>query len=184
MSSYRDELGWAYHGEVYGEAMFAAMADAVDQPERSAQLGLMALIERQTRDQLAPLCDREGVIRDDERFEAKGRALAQRASRPSWDYERFLRSFGPITEEALLRYRSMRDVLAPEGDAMVMRALVRHEEVLQAFADGLLASDDAAARPLLNALAGEHRAAADELLAGVPDRSPAPSDSDAAATTT
>lgn len=164
MSSYRDELARAYHAEVYGEAIFAAMAAAVEQPERSAQLGLLALIERETKEQLAPLCDREGIPRDDEPLQAKGRALAERAASPNWDYERFLRGFAPLTAEALLRYRVMRDVLAPESGAPTMRSLIRHEEVLQTFADGILAGDDAAARPLLAALEGDHRSAADELL--------------------
>jgi hypothetical protein len=169
MTSYRDELDWAYHGEVYGEAMFAAMAEVVDHPERSAQLGLLTLIERQTKEQLAPLCDREGIERRDALFEEKGRALAQRAAKPNWDWERFLHTFAPLTGQALLRYRMMRDVLAPEGDAATMRALVTHEEVLQSLADGILAGTDDPARPLVAALQGEHRSEAEKLLASTTD---------------
>jgi hypothetical protein len=166
VTNYRDELDWAYHGEVFGEALFAAMAEAVGQPEPSIQLGLLTLIERQTKEQLAPLCDREGVTRNDAPFEEQGRKLAERSSRPNWDWERFLRSFAPLTEQALLRYRLMRDELAPDGDAAAMRALVTHEEVLQALADGLLAGDEDPARRLVSALEGDHRRAADELLRG------------------
>jgi hypothetical protein len=79
MTSYRDELDWACHGEVYGEAMFGAMAEVVDHPERSAQLGLLTLIERQTKEQLAPLCDRVGIERRDALFEEKGRATWPRS---------------------------------------------------------------------------------------------------------
>jgi hypothetical protein len=164
VNTYRDELDWAYHGEVYGEAMFAGMADVARDGEQATQLRLMALIERQTRQQLGTLCDREGIERRDEAFEAKGRAFAERADRPNWDHERFLRSFAPITTEALVRYRIMRDDLAPAGDADTMRALVTHEEVLQTLADGLLAGRDDAAGSLVAALEGEHRAEADRLL--------------------
>lgn len=164
MTSYRDELDWAYHGEVYGEAMFAGMAEAVADPTRSAHLGVMAIVERQTKEQLAPLCDREGIERDDARFEAKGRALAERAARPNWDWDRFLHTFEPITDQALLRYRSMQQVLAPGGDAATMRSLVTHEEVLQRYAQIALAGEPDPVGPLLGALEGEHRRAAQELL--------------------
>jgi hypothetical protein len=164
MTSYRDELDWAYHGEVYGEAMFAAMADVVEDPQRSAQLGVLALVERQTKEQLAPLCDREGIERDDAPWEVRGRGLAERAARPNWDWERFLRTFEPLTDQALLRYRSMRDVLAPEGDAATMRSLVIHEEVLQRYAKRSLAGEEEPTAPLLDALEGEHRRSAEQLL--------------------
>jgi hypothetical protein len=116
VTSYRDELDWAYHGELIGEAMFGAMAEAAGDPGRAAQMGLLALI-----------------VRHDEPYEVKGRALGERANRPSWDWERFLRTFEPTTQPALVRYRWMRDELAPQGDAQQMRSLVAHEEVLQAF---------------------------------------------------
>jgi hypothetical protein len=168
-NSYRDELGWAYHGEVYGEAMFSTMADAVDDPERAAQLGLMALLERQTKEQLAALCDREGIVRNDTDAVANGTAVGERARRPTWDHERFLRSFSPITEEALPRYRVMREV-APAGDGAVMDALIAHEEALQAAADRLLAGDSGgdAIAPLLAVLVEPHRDAAEALARSVP----------------
>jgi hypothetical protein len=167
MTTYRDELDWAYHGEVEGEAMFTALADVADgagDAERTTQLRLMALIERQTRAQLGALCDREGIARRDEEHDARGRAYASRADRPNWDWDRFWRSFAPITTGALARYRVMRDELSPADDARPMRALVTHEEVLQAFADGLLSGGDDPGRPLVEALEGEHRAEADRLL--------------------
>lgn len=169
VTSYRDELDWAYHGEVIGEAMFGAMAEAAGDPRRAAQMGLLALIERQTKEQLAPLLERDGIVRHDEPYEAKGRALGERANRPSWDWERFLRTFEPTTQPALVRYRWMRDELAPEGDAQQMRSLVAHEEVLQAFADALLGGELDPARGLVAALEGEHRAEADKLLGGLAD---------------
>jgi hypothetical protein len=169
MRTYRDELDWAYHGEVYGEAMFDALAEVAGDGERATQLRLMTLIERQTRQQLAPLCDREGIARRDDDLEAKGRAFAERARKPAWDWDRFLSTFAPLTEEALVRYRLMRSQLAPEGDAAVMGALVRHEEVLQSYADGLIAGSPDAAAPLVSALEGEHRAEADRLLGTEPE---------------
>jgi hypothetical protein len=164
MTSYRDELDWAYHGEVYGEAMFAAMADVTEDPTRAAELNVMALVERQTKEQLAPLCDREGIERDDAIHEARGRKLADRAARPGWDWDRFLHSFEPLTDQALLRYRSMRDVLAPKDDAATMRSLVVHEEVLQRYAQQALAGEERPSAPLLDALEGEHRRTAEQLL--------------------
>jgi len=146
MTSYRDELDWAYHGEVYGEAMFAAMAEVTEDPTRAAELHVMALVERQTKEQLAPLCDREGIERDDATYEGRGRKLADRATRPGWDWERFLHTFEPLTDQALLRYRSMRDVLAPKDDAATMRSLVVHEEVLQRYAQRALAGEERPSR--------------------------------------
>ncbi len=164
METYRHELDWAYHGEVLGEAMFAAMADLTADADRAGQLRLMALIERQTREQLGVLCDREGIERRDEPLEASGRRAGEKAGRPNWDWERFLRSFEPATSEALVRYRVMRDLLAPEGDSGAMRSLVVHEEVLQQMADGLLEGRADAAAPLVEALEGEHRREADRVL--------------------
>jgi hypothetical protein len=173
MTTYRDEIGWAYKGEVYGEAMFAALADVAEgagEAERTGHLRLMALIERQTRQQLAALCEREGIERHDEPWEARGRAYGAKADRPSWDWERFWRSFTPITTEALPRYRVMRDELAPAGDARTMQALVTHEQVLQAFADGLLDGRADPGRPVIGALEGEHRAEAERIMQGTAAR--------------
>jgi hypothetical protein len=167
MVTYRDELEWAYNGEVYGEAMFDAMAEVVEDPRRSAWLRLCGVLERQTKEDLGQLCDREGIARDDATWEAKGRGIAERAARPGWEWDRFLRSFSPVTGPALLRYRHMRDVLAPEGDAAAMAALVAHEDALQHLADGLLADDADPAGPLLRTLRDPHRAQAEGFLQAV-----------------
>ncbi len=169
-SNYNDELRWAYHGEVYGEVWFATMAESVQDPKLAAQLGLVALIERQTKEQLAPLCDREGVKRNEAAAEAKGRAQAERASDPNWEWNRFFRSFAPATDDALKRYRYMRDELAPESDARPMQALVAHEELLQSFVDGILANDNPDAESVQSfvaALQGHHRVAGDHLMASI-----------------
>ena len=162
--TYQDELGWAYHGEVYGEAMFDGMAETARDPRHGEQLRLMALLERQTKEQLAPLCDREGVTRDDPVHRADGTAFAERSRRPDWDHERFLRSFESITSHALPRYRAMRDHLAPAADVTVMDALIAHEEALQGYADRLLAGEADATGTFLEALVAPYRHAAEAQL--------------------
>ena len=162
MTEYHDELSWAYHGEVYGEAMFAEMAAQVDDRDRAARLGVMAAIERQTKEQLGDAMDRAGLDRADEPEIEKGRKLALRAARADW--QKFLNSFAPLTGDALERYRIMRDKLAPAEDADAMRALVTHEVVLQAYADRALAGDDRGIECIVDALEGEHLEEARRLL--------------------
>jgi len=165
MTSYRDELIWAYDGEVLGEAMFSTMAANVEDRSRAAELAVMALIERQTKEQLGRLLEREGVTRDDERTASKGAELGERSARANWD--RFLGSFAPLTSQALERYRTMRDELAPETDAATMRALVVHEEVLQSYADRAIAGEADPVAPVVAALDGANQAVARLLLDSV-----------------
>jgi hypothetical protein len=60
-----------------------AMAEAVEDRDRSAQLGLMALIERQTKEQLTPFCAREGVIVDDAAHQEQGRGWQSGSAVPT-----------------------------------------------------------------------------------------------------
>ncbi|MFN0088779.1 MAG: hypothetical protein ACKVWR_00695 [Acidimicrobiales bacterium] len=166
MTAYRDELIWAYNGEVLGEAMFATMAEAVSDPARAGQLAVMALIERQTKEQLARLLERERFEPDDSKAIAKGQELGVRSARADWG--RFLGSFAPATGPALERYKVMRDELSPAEDRPTMDALVLHEQVVQAFADLALAGDANPAGPTLEALDGANQAVARLLLRQAP----------------
>ena len=162
MTSYHDELIWAYDGEVLGEAMFASMAAQLEDRGRAGEMAVMAMLERQTREQLGRLLAREGIVRDDNRPIAKGEELGERSARANWD--RFLASFAPLTSEALVRYRTMRDDLAPESDRATMDALVTHEEVLQAYADRAIAGEGDPAAPVVAALEGANQTMARLLL--------------------
>ena len=131
------------------------MAERTDDPVRAGALAIMAVIERQTKEQLAPLLDREGIERDDAPRIESGVRLGERSACADWT--RFLQSFAPATGPALDRYRVMRDELAPEADRATMRALVTHEVVLQAFADRVLDGAATAIELIVDALEGDHR---------------------------
>lgn len=163
MTIYHDELVWAYDGEVMGEALFTVMADRLGRDQRAGHMALIALLERQTREQLGRLLERDGLAGHDEKAAAKGAELGERSARAAWD--RFLASFAPATAQALDRYHAMQ-AMAPEADQPTMAALVAHEEALQRYAELAMASQVDPAAPLLDALDGANAAVARFLLAG------------------
>ena len=124
-------LVWAYRGELVGEAMFGALADAWAIEGRGEQMLVLAELERRMALALVPLLRRYSLDGgDDERSRRTGRESAAAIAGKGWDD--FLKQSAPATDAALARYHRLRD-LAPDPDR-VIDELIAHEEALQAYA--------------------------------------------------
>jgi hypothetical protein len=136
--SFSTLLAWAYRGEVSGEALFAGLAETVHD-ERRAKLTALADLERAMAEALVPVLVRLGVERgDDERSRRRGRDNAAAIAPLEWSA--LMEQFGPVTEAALDRYRTL--AAAATDDDPVYELLIAHEVALQEFARAELADGD------------------------------------------
>jgi hypothetical protein len=123
-------LAWAYRGELSGDAMFGALADAWAHQECGPSLRVLADLERVMARTLAPLLEHRGVSGgDDERSRRAGRDSAALLAEGTWDD--FLAQFAPATDAALVRYHRLQAIAADPDP--VYDELIAHEEALQAF---------------------------------------------------
>jgi hypothetical protein len=133
-------LAWAYRGELSGESMFDALADAWAGEPREGKLRTLSELERGMAAALLPLIKEWTVDGgDDERSRQSGRDNAIGLAGNSW--ESFLRMFGPATTEALEKYHLLKR-MSPDQEDITLKLLIAHEEALLAFAEAELTGDD------------------------------------------
>jgi hypothetical protein len=133
--SFTKLLAWAYRGEVSGQELFAGLAATFTDHDHRAKLDALAALEREMAQALEPVLERYGVDRgDDDRSRERGRDNAAGVAALGWS--RFLEQFGPVTDAALDRYRTLA-ALAPDDDP-VFDLLIAHEVALQEFANAEL----------------------------------------------
>jgi hypothetical protein len=121
-------LAWAYRGELSGESMFGALADAWSGEPRGEKLRTLQELEGRMAEALLPLL-RDWSVEggDDERSRQTGRDNAAGLTGNSW--ESFLKMFGPATTDALQKYHRLLR-LSPDRDNVVLKQLIAHEEAL------------------------------------------------------
>ena len=137
----------AYQGEVLGEALFAKIADSLDDPERAAKMRVLSTLERRTKEAIAPSLERAGISTDpDPEMFTLADALSQGVA---WDA--FLDATQSITEQYIPLYRRIGELDPSEQPASDL--LVAHEAALRAFARAELAGDSATSLDEINALA-------------------------------
>lgn len=137
----------AYQGEVFGEALFEAIADLVGDAERARKLRVLGTLERRTKEEVAPAVARAGVSTDPDPDQlALAEALAPGLAA---DWEQLMASVGPVTDQFLPLYARIGELDPGEAAAAV---LVAHEEALAAFARAELAGDGARSLDAVEAL--------------------------------
>ena len=137
-TEFADLLVWAYRGEVSGEAIFDALADAWADHDYAERLRVLAELERRMARRLTPLLTRHELDGgDDERSRTAGRDGAAVLAGDGW--HDFLRMFAPVTDDALVRYRRLQSMATQPDPAFDL--LIAHEEALQAFSAAELAGD-------------------------------------------
>jgi hypothetical protein len=143
-----DEL-WirAYQGEVLGEALFARIADHLDDPDRAAKMRLLSELERRTKEAIAPAMVRAGLSTEpDPEMLTLADALSQGVA-----WEDFLGATAAITEQYIPLYRRIGELDPSEQECSDL--LVAHEAALRAFARAELAGDATTSLDEINALA-------------------------------
>ena len=147
----------SYQGEVLGEALFGAMAEREEEPERRHQLEILTLLEHATKELADPVFERRGVGRGDtEKTLADARELADAVAHMTWI--EFIASIPPVTVNFLAKYRQLVDLATDGQEREIAQAYVAHEEALASFAHRCLGEE--AGDPLERILALPHVAAA------------------------
>jgi hypothetical protein len=146
----------AYEGEVIGVSLFQELGRRANDVHRREIYALLEETETVTRDRLEPVMSRYGAVASPE-AEAKGVELAVELSGKPW--QTIWQEMIPMAEDALVRYRSLRDLGEPE-DYGAVDALIAHEEALLTFAHLELSNQaDAALASVREYLAGHGRGA-------------------------
>jgi hypothetical protein len=140
----------AYQGEVLGEALFARIADQLDDPSRADKMRVLSKLERRTKEAIAPALTRAGLSSEpDPEMFTLAETLAQGIT-----WEEFLAATVPITAQFIPLYQRIGELDPSEQDSSDL--LVAHEAALRAFAQAELAGDTTSSLDDINALAHMH----------------------------
>jgi hypothetical protein len=129
---YPERVLQAYQGEVYGEALFGALAERARDPDARHKWRTLERLERETKLRLAPLVVRLcGRADEDDAQRERGRKDADALGAVAWSelMQLFAREFPKFIDE----FESL-ERAAPARDAGVMALLSAHEKALAAFA--------------------------------------------------
>jgi len=136
--AYRRSIADAYWGEVYGIAMYRAIAAAQTEPQRCAKWETMTELEIAMEARLRPLFVRLGGDPSEQRRQRdeQGREDGVRHGADDWDV--LMRRFSRELADDIVEYRAIEQACPPE-DAQVLRWLTEHEVVAKSFVDDELA---------------------------------------------
>lgn len=149
----------SYQGEVFGEAVFAGLAEHEGDPERRHQLEVLTRLERRTKELAERVLARRGLDRGDSAASlASARRTAEAVPRMSWD--EFMQGILVFTVESLEKYHQLVELAPDDVERAIAEAYVAHEEALAAYARRSLGQE--AGEPL-------------ELILALPHLSPDPS---------
>jgi hypothetical protein len=123
----------AYQGEVYGEALYRGLADAIEDPERSEKWNILAELEVVTKAQMRGLVAKlGGDTKESETFRQKGIDNVQKYAGLPW--RDFMALYSRELEPVIARYAELEGLCASE-DSAILRFLTEHEVVTKAFCD-------------------------------------------------
>jgi hypothetical protein len=123
----RQDVMSVYQGEVLGEALFSAMAEGANSPDRYRQFAAMLQLETETKARLRPLLASLGLsVVEREESRAEGyRAAARWLALPPGE---FLDTF----EREIAVYRDLYQTMAdraPAASQIALQSMVEHEQV-------------------------------------------------------
>jgi hypothetical protein len=142
----------AYQGEVYGEALYSGIADAIDDPGRSEKWRVLAELEVVTKSRMRDLVAKlGGDTKESEVSRQKGMENVQKYVSLRW-FE-FMKLYSQELDPVIARYADLERRCASE-DAATLRLLTEHEIVTKAFCDlELVGKSDISINPALELLA-------------------------------
>ena len=130
-----------YEGEVYGEAMFRAMAEAATDPENARKLRVLEQLERETKEALLPEVEATGgqTRENSERLADANKIGAQFGSAPWLDMMKGM----SVELEKYVAESQRCEALAPPGREALVKQVTAHEQALLDFARSEIAGADA-----------------------------------------
>lgn len=138
-TEYDNLLLEAYHGEVFGAALFRAMADAQPDEGRREKLKTLETVEARTATSLRRLLANRALHAGDPKVQQdQARELAAKIEPENW--HEFLQGLKDALPEFLAKFERTREV-APNPSDPALKALVNHERAIERFAELELAGD-------------------------------------------
>jgi hypothetical protein len=131
MIEYDELLLDAYRGEVFGAALFGAMADATSDDRRRERLQALQRVEARTAARLRHLVDAAGLDADAESATRDGIQLAEGGGDDDWPA--FLAALRGALPPFLAKFERLRAIGVP--DDPVLADLVAHERAVDRFAE-------------------------------------------------
>ena len=132
-------LEGVYSGEIFGEAFFAAMAEARDDAEEARKLRMLEQLERETGALVRAALRQAGSSPEPDPAQAEqGRAAGAGLGKAPWPD--LLTAMRPELVRFVEEFRSS-EALAPPGEEALAQHVTRHEQALLDFVDAELAAD-------------------------------------------
>ena len=129
-----------FQGEVYGEALFGAMAAGCDDPVRVRKLSILEQLERETKEFLLPLVKQAGYSGEPSQDRiADGIELGGQLAQVPW--AELLRGF-QVELERFVREFEESEKLAPPGKGHLLQRVTEHERALLDFANREIEGDE------------------------------------------
>ncbi|MDE0364272.1 MAG: hypothetical protein OXP09_01710 [Gammaproteobacteria bacterium] len=129
--TYEASVRAAWAGEIYGEALFSELAHLAGDTALASKWKTLAMLERVTGEQLAPLVSRYGFDTEPPTEEAE-RGLVTAREFAEMPHAEFMALIEPYLEDVISRFEALRDA-APAEDRTTMQFLVDHEVALLRF---------------------------------------------------
>lgn len=150
-ASYLERIEAAFQGEVYGEAMYLAIAAAQPDPDHAWKWRVLAQQEVEVKAALRNLLAGNGVeVREQEGSRERGLSEARRYAGMPWP--ELMRCFSDELDADIERYAEL-ETGCPPADAAILRRLTGHEELTKEFCELELAGcPDESIRAILDSL--------------------------------
>ena len=132
-SQYLSHIEEAYQGEVYGEAMYNAIADKMDDPDHAHKWRVLAQMEKETKAHIRELVKRlGGDVIESETERQKGIQEADKYASMPWI--ELMKTFSEELDVDIEAYSKLEKDCPPE-DAAALRRLTEHEVLTKEFCD-------------------------------------------------
>jgi hypothetical protein len=145
MSEYEHLLLEAYKGELFGDALFGALADAQPDPDRREKLRTLQTVEARTATSLRRLVADAGLSSEPGSSRQDGVELAGRIDPENW--HGFMQGLHDALPPFLEKFERLREIARNPNDPALI-ALCNHEQAIQRFAALELAGDEKSLKPL------------------------------------
>jgi len=136
-----------FQGEVTGEAMFHALAEALEDPEHRYQMRVLEQLERETKELLREKLKRLGA-ETTESSAAREIGISQAKALSSMPWSKFTHIFRREVAKFVGRFEEV-ERSGPSEDAKLLAAVTAHERALLSYSERELAGTAGVLEPVM-----------------------------------
>lgn len=122
-----------FQGEVTGEAMFAALAESLDDPEHRYQMRVLEQLERETKELLCENVKHLGGEATESPV-ARQAGVAQAKALAAMPWPKFIHIFRREVAKFVAHFEEV-EKSGPASDARLLAAVTAHERALQTYSE-------------------------------------------------